>query len=251
MKIDFLHNKLHNTVKNKCQNIHDSYILDSNIVIKLRSLYYNPESLKNDFDYIKGLWEFFEDKDVLPDFGIRELSWDFSLSDIDVIKYNRMLFAMEGLFEYHIDTIKRIESKKKYINNKFPPVKRGEREFCGLIENMNANPLLLPTFCFLYKFYKEISVKPNEKFSIEVYNEMIRFTIEDLRVVLSYKLIFIIYLLFSEDDEETTYIEKMLKINKEQTEEQKIWNSSWDIFLLRIINEFAVQTLNGISNQNI
>lgn len=223
-------------------NKHKTYILDSNIVVKLRDLFYSPKKMKlNEINYLIGLLEFFKDKDVMPGIAIQELSWDFEKSEIDETKLNRLIFAINSLLSYEEYIFNRIKNQENYVGD-IKAIKGKKRNFNSLYLNADANILLLPTFCMMLKFY-DVMYRYNDNSTR--YIEICKFLKDTLKLVGAYELNFITDLLFSQDKYKTKVITAMLKINTKQGYMRKIWNCSWDIFFIRAITAFAANTLSN------
>jgi hypothetical protein len=242
-KVFFLKNSFHNKI-----NSHDSYILDSNVVIKFRDLYYSPHKMSSDeVEYYIGLLEFFKDKDVVPGIAIQELSWDFERFETDEIKLRRLLNAMNALFSYDEKTFSRIKAQCELISDN-KPVKNGKRKFNSLYLNADANLSLLPSFCTMLKYHQVMRVNSD---NINRYIDLCNFLMNTLKLVGAYELALITEILFSTDNKKTKAIISMLKIESDSNLLSKIWNSCWDLFFLRFITGFATNTLNNEPTEQI
>ncbi|EPY11274.1 hypothetical protein [Paenibacillus alvei] len=239
----FLRNGFHNRI-----NSYDSYILDSNIVIKFRELFYSPHKMNADeISYYIGLLDFFRDKDVVPGFAIQELSWDFERFEIDTIKQTRLLDAIDTLFSYDESTISRIKAQREYISE-VKPIKNGKKKLNSLSLNAEANMFLLPSFCVMLKYHHVLRVCSDNK---NRYKEICNFIMNKLKLVGAYELALITDLLFSRDNARNNAIKSMLKIETESHLLKAVWNSCWDIFFLRFITGFAANTLSNRPTQQI
>lgn len=227
---------------------YDSFILDSNVVIKLRDLFYSPHKMSIDeVNYYIGLLEFFRDKDVVPGVAIHELSWDFEKFKTDETKSIRLLNALNTLFSYEELTFARIKAQHEFISD-VQPVKGGKRTFSSLFLNADANIFLLPSFCVMLKYHQVVKIHSDNKTR---YIEICNFMKDELKLVGAYELSLITELLFSSNYSKNKIINNMLKIDSKSNNSQKIWNSCWDIFFLRFITAFAANTLSDSPIQKI
>lgn len=239
----FLKNGFHKKISS-----YESFILDSNIVIKFRDLFYNPHKMNNEeVAYYIGLLEFFKEKDVVPGIAIQELSWDFERFETDTIKETRLVNAMNSLFSYDESTISRIKAQLEY-SSETKPLKQGKRNFNSLYLNSEGNMFLLPSFCVMLKYHQVLRLYSDKHIR---YIEICNFLMNTLKLVGAYELSLISELLFCPDKSKTSAINSMLKLDTESNVLKGIWNSCWDIFFLRFITGFAANTLNNKPSQQI
>lgn len=229
-------------------NEHKTYVLDSNVVIKLRDLFYNPQKMSiEEINYYIGLLEYFRDKDVLPGPAMQELSWNFEHYELDQVKYIRLADALDTLFSYDYFTISRIKAQSKYVSDT-KPVKGSRKSFKNLSLNIEANLYLLPSLCIMLKYHQVVK-KYNDNRSR--YIEICNFSMNELKLIGAYELTLITELLFSSSDTKTNMIKNMLKIDGSDNYLRQVWNSCWDIFFLRYITAAAANTLSFNSYKNI
>ncbi|WP_427050955.1 hypothetical protein [Paenibacillus sp. TC-CSREp1] len=241
--VRFLKNGFHKEI-----NSYDSFILDSNVVMKLRDLFYSPHKMNvSEVDYYIGLLEFFKDKDVVPGIAIQELSWDFEKFKIDFNKQTRLLNAIDTLFSYDESTILRIKAQQEFVGG-MQPIKGGKKNFQSLASNIDANIFLVPSFCVMLKYHHVLRNYSDNK---SRYLEICNFLMNTLKLVGGYELALITELLFSLNEDRTNAINSMLKIEIESNLLKGIWNSCWDIFFLRFITGFAANTLSNLPTQGI
>lgn len=245
-KIFFIENTLINIPEELLQK---TYIIDSNIAVKLRNLFYNPSKIDNvDFERYMSLLKFFKNKDVLPGIAIQETCWDFEKNELNDNKLRRMEYALNNLWEYDDQVYKRINRREGFTYYDYPLISIGKKNLNGLYENKYGNVLIMGTVCLLFKFYKLLETESSKE---RIYNDIVDFLNDELKINLAYELSCITYLLFpanKENGEEAINIRHLLKLSgkdKKKSLKENVWNASWDIFYLRILNEAASNFLNG------
>jgi hypothetical protein len=241
-KIYYIKNGLFEDMK---KNGHvESYILDSNIVIKLRDLYYNPDSLEEeDFLTLLNLIDNLKEKKVRCHVALQELSWDFENFCIDKTKFMRLEEAVVKTLT-STEVIERIKMKQKYISE-IVVKKKGQKILESLYDNCKENAYLLPTMCVLLKFkllLKNYNLTPqNDK----IYLQMSSFIHREVGMVGAYEMLLIQDILFYEDEQKVSEVKSLLKLNTKDTN-KSLWNSSWDILYMRTIFSIVVDTKRGI-----
>lgn len=226
---------LNSTIIDKTK--HTSYVLDSNVVVGLSKLYYNRLSDQDEIDSYISLYEFLKDKDVVPGIGIGELTWDYEQNRIDINKRNNLIKSMEYLF---------IEND--FSNRNLPRNDYSKMIFTNLYDNVEANKLLLPSLCLIKKFANLYKLNISKK---EIFNLLIEFINNEHKMVLSYELLLITYFLFSTNKQLKEKFRALFKINSRDLQDKNIWNGCWDIFFLRMINEFPSRHSEGNSIQGV
>lgn len=216
---------------------HTSYILDSNVVVGLSRLYYNRFSDQDEIDSYIELYEILKDKDVVPGIGIAELTWNFEQNEIDINKKNNLIKSMESLF-----------IKNNYSNRTLPRNNFSKMNFNNLYDNAEANKLLLPSLCLIKKFSNLRKLNISNK---EIFTRLIKFINDEHKMVLSYELALITYFLFSTNQQLKEKLRALFKIKSREIQDQNIWNGCWDIFFLRMINEFPSRHSHGSSIQGV
>ena len=133
-----------------------TYILDSNIVILLRDLFYKPQKVKEeDRQELEELLSLLKDQHVIEGIGVAECSWDFQEFSEDETKAQRIRYALKFLLQHDEEHLKRIFKDLKETScpkhNSTPKAKR----VCGaLSDNAAINKMILPTIAVLLKFYQ-------------------------------------------------------------------------------------------------
>lgn len=244
--IKFVKNGLSNYMKNK--GFSESFIIDSNIIITLRDLFYNP--IKKSDEEIDGLLGFInclKDKDVIVSAALQEVSWDCENLKTDEVKFNRCNEAIMELL-LNPEVIERIRRKEVYTGT-HAPVKGQKRKLNSIYENSIENNYIVPTMCVFIKLQELLLRYDVEKDSEHIYNEIVKFMADKVGLVGSYELILIQVILFSYDNDIIKEIKGLLKLdnknNFKKDFKKSLWNASWDISFMRSINAMAVNSLRG------
>lgn len=214
---------------------HFTYILDSNVVVGLSNYYYNRFKNPKEIERYDKLYKYLIDKDVLPGIGIRELSWDYEKNKVDKGKEKVLIDAFDGLFT----NIAKGEKINRF-NNKMI--------FNSIVENQHANELLLMSFC-LFKKFSLLCKKENSNEII--FKKLIEFIISEHKMLLSYEITLITYYLLSNKNELKNLLQRILKINNKKIDDWQIYNASWDLFFLRMINSFTARSKDNEAIDNI
>lgn len=226
-----------------------SYVLDSNVVMKLRDVFYNPSKISEEelSEYYRLLMKI-QGQDVVPGFAIRELAWDYEKKEMDSIKTNRLVYAMDRLLTYNQEEMKRIFHLKEATTcPENSNVTRGKKKFNGIYENKDVNIFLLPTFAALLKFHILLHT---EGASEAIFKKYVEFIIKEHKMNTGYEFQYIIYKLFGKEHVREK-VEGLLKLNGKISGGQSIWNASWDLFFIRILNDAASRFVNNRSLMDI
>ena len=242
-QIFFIKNGFYDDMKKS--RLEESYILDSNIVLKMRDLYYNPSSFSDhEFESMMNLLDRIKGKVILPHIAIQELSWDYENFRIDKTKFLRIEEAITKIIT-ESETIKRIKSKQKYVSE-ISAQQGGKKRLDSLYENCKENNYLLPTMCILLKFQlllKEHSPKTEKQ---QIYFRIASFMNNEVGMVGAYEMLLIQDILFYKDEKKVSEIKSLLKLNsKERDIKKSLWNSAWDILYMRTIFAFVTDYLRG------
>ncbi|MCC5910860.1 MAG: hypothetical protein JJT76_10530 [Clostridiaceae bacterium] len=246
--IEFIQNGLYEHMKN--EGFVESYLLDSNIVMSLRDLFYNPSKMKDDeINGLLNLVDFLKNRGIISSVAIRELSWNIQDVRVDDIKYNRYNEALRGLF---FDPLvkDRIVNKKDYISE-YKPKKGTTRQLDSIYENIEQNISIITTMSVLIKIYELFLIYDIEKDCESIYNDICIFMSDEIGVFGAYELLLIQHLLFSNDQQKKNEIRRLLKLNNKKDIKKNLWNSSWDILFMRIITAVSVNSVRGDSINDI
>ena len=226
-------NFLHTTIKNTVNQI--SYVLDSNIVVMLSKYYYKKINNENELNRCEKLYNYLKDKDVVPGIAIRELSWDSEKNIVDKSEEKILIDAMDGLFRI------------KTFGNKIYKQNRS-MSFNTLLNNEQSNQLLLMTFCLIKKYallYEKESSNEN------IFMQLVSFVNSEHKMLLSPEMTLITYSLFGKRPEVRNLMQKLFKIKSKHISEKQIYNASWDLFFLRMINSLTANSKDGNTIDNI
>lgn len=216
-------------------NHHITYILDSNVVVGLSKYYYQRIKNKNENYRYEQLYKYLLCEDVVPGIAIRELSWDVEKNEVNKEKEKKLVEAMDGLFSYL--------NKGKNSYSSF-----NSMNFNTLEKNRNANQLLVMSFCL---FKKLAILYSTERSKDIIFNKLVDFILKEHKMLLSYEMTLITYWLFSNKKELKDLLSKLLKINSKNIGEWQIYNASWDIFFIRVINNLTALSKDNATIDNI
>ena len=235
-----------------------TYILDSNIVISLRDLFYKPQKIKKeDMEEIEELLKLLRNNHVIDGIGVTECSWNFQEFNQDDTKAERIKYALDLLLEYDEEHLKRVfRDLEETTCPQHNPISKGKRVCGNLNDNAEINYMMLPTIAVFLKFYqllegnveriKEGLLAVQERRNI--YKEVIKFVDLEMHFVPAYEVWCITEILFNNDENRDKILELLKlkgKASKGKQIREKVWNAGWDIFFMRILSESTLRYIRG------
>lgn len=252
--IKLVNNGLFDKMKNS--GYEESYIIDSNILLTLRDLFYNPsKQTYEEIDSWLAFVQFLKDKNIIVTAALQEVAWDYENLKIDEVKFNRCSEAISELL-FNQNVIERIRMKRAYSG--MHSSRNGKkRKLTNIYENSMKNNYIVPTMCVFLKLQELLLRYDVEKEPENIYMKICEFMGDKLGLVGSYELILIQLILFSSDNNIKREIKGLLKLdsknNFKKDFKKSLWNASWDVSFMRSITALSVnslrgETVNGIHN---
>lgn len=238
-EIYYINNLYYNFLE--CKTI---YLLDSNIIIDLGKLYYNPKSVLHDKKIaLINLVKDIKTNNIRIDYkyALTELSADRINGGVVDEKYKRLEKAMNKIFSMSFNKFKRHALYSDTAN-------KANLDFEDFSDEPNMKQIinntlkaLIYSYTPLMKFYllfEQYGDKEREK----IFKEYVKFLHEEVGVVALYEIAVVIFYLFS-SNEEFKNSQNLMKVNKQLGLIKKAWNVSWDLTHLRYINEISSRVL--------
>lgn len=225
----------------ECQTI---YLLDSNIIIELGKLYYNPKAISNDKKIaLLSLVKDIKDNNTRIEYkyALTELSTDRINGGVVGEKYNRLEKAIKNIFTMSFNKFRRHALYSTSVNKEI--IESDDFSDEPNMKRIINNTLKLIVFSYtpLMKFYllfDNYGDKDREK----IFKEYVNFLHEEVGMFPLYEIAAVIFYLFS-SNEEYKNAQNLMKVNKQLGLVKKAWNVSWDITNLRYINEISSRVL--------